>query len=207
MFKKLVITLVCLMPLLSLQAADFKEGTHFVEIDGEVTKKREVTEFFSFYCPACFRQEPFMNDLKISLPAGVTFKKNHVDGMPGRDLAIEQLLTKALIAAKYLKIDDKVVPALFNTIHVDKSSFTTIDEIKRVFVSNGIDGKKFDNVFESFGVNAQAKKMQKNTQNIRNQGFTAVPTLVINGKYLPLTKNLTSLDEYKALVLFLLDKA
>ncbi len=148
-----------------------------------------------------------MNDLKISLPAGVTFKKNHVDGMPGRDLAIEQLLTKALIAAKYLKIDDKVVPALFNTIHVDKSSFTTIDEIKRVFVSNGIDGKKFDNVFESFGVNAQAKKMQKNTQNIRNQGFTAVPTLVINGKYLPLTKNLTSLDEYKALVLFLLDKA
>lgn len=207
MLNKYIFALALLLPFFSVSAAKFEEGTHYVEIEGELTKKKQVTEFFSFYCPACFRQEPFMNNLKASLPSDVTFKKNHVDGMPGRELAIEQLLTNALIAANYLKVGDKVIPAIFNTIHVDKSSFNNIDDVKRLFTSNGVDGDKFDKVFSSFGVNAQAKKMQKNTQHIRDQGFSAVPTLIVNGKYKPVTKSLKSVDEYKALVLFLLEKA
>ena len=34
-------------------AADYQEGVHYDVIAERATKKPEVKEFFSFYCPAC----------------------------------------------------------------------------------------------------------------------------------------------------------
>ena len=51
-----------------------------------------------------------------------------------------------------------------------------------------------------------ANTMRKNTTKLRKQGFGAVPTLIINGKYKPNTKGLKSMDEYLELVKFLLAK-
>ncbi|NMP32004.1 thiol:disulfide interchange protein DsbA/DsbL [Thalassotalea sp. M1531] len=206
MYKKLFAVIFLLLPLFPAQAIEFTEGDYYVEIKGNVTAQKEITEFFSFYCPACFKQEPFMNQLKIALPEGATFKKNHVDGMPGRNPEIENLLTKALIAAKHLNVEDKIVPAIFNYIHLNKANFSNEKDIKNLFVINDVDGDKFDKVFSSFSVNMGAKKMQKNTENIRSQGFTSVPTLIINGKYKPVTNKIKTMDEYKNLVLFLLNK-
>jgi len=184
----------------------FTEGDYYQIIKDDLTEKKEITEFFSFYCPACFRQESMMLEISADLPEGATFKKNHVEGMPGRDLPMEQALTKALITAKALKIYEKMVPAIFNYIHVSKAKFSSVKDIKNLFVLNGIDADKFDSSFNSFSVNMAAKKMQKNTADIRKQGFSAVPTLIINGKYKPLTKKIKDINEYKALIHFLLNK-
>lgn len=184
----------------------FIEGDYYQIIKGDLTENKEITEFFSFYCPACFRQESMMLEIAADLPKGATFKKNHVDGMPGRDLPMEQALTKALITAKVLKIKEKMVPAIFNYIHVSKANFSSEKDIKNLFVINGTDADKFDAAFNSFSVNMEAKKMQKNTADIRQQGFSAVPTLIINGKYKPLTKKIKDINEYKALIHFLVNK-
>lgn len=207
MYKKLALTIFLFIPLFSAYSMEFVEGEHYLEIKGTLTKNKEITEFFSFYCPACFRQEPFMNDLKASMPEGATFKKNHVSGMPGRNPEIEQLLTKALITAKHLKVESVLVPAIFDTIHLNRSNFNSAKDIKKLFEANGVDGDKFDKTFSSFAVKANAKKMHRNTDNIRRQGFSGVPTLIVNGKYKPLTNNLKSMQEYKALVMYLLNKA
>ena len=172
----------------------FTEGDYYQIIKGELTEQKEITEFFSFYCPACFRQESMMLEIAADLPEGATFKKNHVDGMPGRDLPMEQALTKALITAKALKIKDKMVPAIFNYIHVNKANFSSEKDIKNLFVINGTDANRFDSTFNSFSVNMAAKKMQKNTADIRKQGFSAVPTLIINGKYKPLTNKIKDIN-------------
>jgi len=206
MHQKIIASIFLLLPLFSTTAAEYKKGEDYLEIQGSLTAKKEVTEFFSFYCPACFKQEPFMNELKASLPADAVFKKNHVDSMPGRKQEVEHWLTKALITAKKLKVDDKIIPAIFNYIHVSKANFSDVNDVKNLFVINGVEADKFEKAFASFSVNMQAKKMQKNTQHIRNQGFSAVPTLIINGKYKPITKNIKTIDDYKKLVLFLLNK-
>ncbi|WP_218352736.1 thiol:disulfide interchange protein DsbA/DsbL [Alteromonas lipotrueiana] len=206
MHRKLIMVITSFFLFFTVQAAEFTEGDHYLEIEGQITEKKEITEFFSFYCPACFRQEAFMNDLKASLPKDAVFNKNHVDGMPGRQSEIEDLLTKALITAEYLHVEKQLVPAIFNYIHLDKADFHNEKDIKSLFLVNDVDAEKFDKVFSSFSVNTRAKVMKKNTKDIRSQGFSGVPTLIVNGKYKPLTKNLKTMQEYKSLVLFLLNK-
>jgi len=207
MHRTLIMVITSFLIFSTVQAAEFTEGDHYLKIKGEITEKKEISEFFSFYCPACFRQEAFMNDLKASLPKGAVFNKNHVNGMSGRKTDIENLLTKALITSEYLQVEEQLVPAIFNYIHLDKADFHNEQDIKNLFLVNGVEAKRFDKVFSSFSVNTRAKVMQKNTEDIRSQGFTGVPTLIVNGKYKPLTKNIKTMQEYKELVLFLLNKS
>ena len=207
MIKKLLTFVLFVMSSVSVvKALEFKQGDHYLVLDGAITNSPQITEYFSFYCPACFKQEPLMNELKAALPEGAVFKKNHVDGMPGRNSKIEHALTKALIAADILNVESKVVPAIFNFIHVNKNNFASDKDIKDLFISNGVEAGKFDKAFKSFSVNAQAKKMQKKTAAIRKQGHTSVPTLIINGKYKPVTNKIKSMAEYKALINYLLAK-
>lgn len=188
-------------------ATAFTAGEHYETVNGISTKEKEVREFFSFYCPACFKQEGFMDEVANMLPAGVSFYKNHVDGMPRRDIEIEQALTKALITAKKLGIKDKIVPAIFNYIHIEKSAFTDANDIKKLFIAHGVEGQQYDKTFTSFATNTQLRKMQSKTKALRKQGVSAVPTLIINGKYKPVLTHLKSIEEYKQLIQFLLNKA
>ena len=206
MFRKLSYFALLSLTLFSAHAAQFNPGEDYLELDTAATKEKEITEYFSFYCPACFRQEPFMKELEAAIPESATFKKNHVDSMPGRNPQIERLLTKALVTATFLKAEDKMVPAIFNYIHVDNATIDNEKDIRNLFIVNGIEPKSFDKTFSSFAVNTQAKKMEKNTAFVRSQGFTGVPTLIINGKYKPLTNNIKTMKEYQELVLFLLNK-
>jgi thiol:disulfide interchange protein DsbA len=187
-------------------AVEFTKDDYYIEIKGQLSKKQEIVEYFSFFCPHCFKQEPLMKALAGKLPSHVAFKKNHVDGMPGQTVAIEQALSKALITAEVLHVKDKMVAAIFNYIHVNRAKFDSIKDIKNVFLINGVEGKAFDKTFASFSTNTQFNKRQRNTAELRKQGITAVPTLIINGKYKPVTDKVKSMDEYVDLILFLLNK-
>ena len=207
MHRKFLITIFAFLVINgAVKAIEFTEDDYYIEIEGKATKHKEITEYFSFFCPHCFKQEALMDELIASLPAGATFKKNHVDSMPGQNIKIEQALTKALVTAEILKVKEKMIPAIFKYIHIDKAKFDNETDIRNLFLINGVDGNKFDKTFASFTVNAQSKKMQKRTKELRLQGITSVPTLIINGKYKPLTDNIRSMDEYKKLILFLLNK-
>ena len=185
-------------------AKDYKVGEDYFELDNKVSKTQQITEYFSFYCPACFRQEPFMKTLKATLPTANAFSKNHVTNMPGRDEATETLLSQALITAKLLHVEQPVVDAIFQQIHVSRGNMASIADIKALFTKQGIDGKKFDKTFNSFKVKVEAKRMAANTQKLRDKGYGSVPTLVINNNYVPNIRSIKTLDEYKALIRYLL---
>ena len=184
----------------------FKLGEHYVEVKGEQASTQQVTEFFSFYCPHCYNSESFMHKVRDLLPEPAQFTKIHVDNMPGRNVEIEHLLTKALVTAKLLNVEDKMVQSIFTYIHKSKADFSTQKDIKNLFLLNGVNSEKFDNTFGSFKVNMEANTMRKKTEALRKQGFGSVPTLIINGKSKPNTKGLKSMDEYLDLVKFLLAK-
>ena len=46
--------------------------------------------------------------------------------------------------------------------------------------------------------------MAKNNTTLKSQGITGVPSIVVNGKYKALTTNVKSVQDYQALVNYLL---
>jgi len=193
-----------------VSAADFVKGTHYNElsmpIHGKLNAAKEVREFFSFYCPGCYRQEPIISALKAKLPDNVPLIKNHIEGMPGRDVAIEEALSKAILTAKFLNIEEEITAAIFKYIHVSRTNFSTKKDIKNIFLLQGIDGQRFDEVFDSFAVQTGVSKMNKETEILRKQGITSVPTVIVNGKYKVEIGAIESKEQYIELVLYLLNR-
>lgn len=190
----------------SVLADPFVEGKHYSVVSGQQSDTPKITEYFSFYCPACFRQEPFMAKLGSMLPEGSALEKVHVTGMPGRDAKSEELLTQALVVASKLNLEKEVVQAIFNAIHLEREQHFQQADLVELFVKFGAEQKKVEKTLKSFAVKGQSKKMAKRVKAIREQGHSAVPTLVINDKFVPNIRSISSMQEYEALVKFLLDK-
>lgn len=165
-------------PMVAL-AADYKEGVHYTVINqGPATAKPEITEFFSFYCPHCFTfSKSVVPKIEESLPEGVAFNQSHVDFI-GKEMGPE--MSRAFAVAHQLNVDKKIEAALFSAIHEKREHFTSRDDIRALFVANGVDGKAFDAAANSFMVNAQMAKMKRDMENAKLSG---VPSLVVNGKY------------------------
>ncbi|MFD2167910.1 thiol:disulfide interchange protein DsbA/DsbL [Thalassotalea euphylliae] len=187
-------------------AQEFIEGKHYRVLDTPKAKQKEIREYFSFYCAQCLSQESFMQDLEKGMPRRAKFIKNHVSGVTGANPEIENLLTKAVLTAEKMRMKDKVIKAIFERIQQKKQDFTSVDDIRNLFISLGGSEFMFDSTFNSFTMDMQLEEMQKLTEQVRNAGEKGMPLLVVNGRYKPLTSRITSMGQYKELIYFLLKK-
>lgn len=199
MKKALLVALALLMAPMAALAADYKEGVHYTVVNkGPATAKPEIAEFFSFYCPHCYSfAKVQVPQIKANLPEGVVFKQNHVEFI-GREMGTE--MSRAFAIAHQLKVEDKIEQALFAAIHDKKQRFVTRDDIRQVFIANGISGKEFDAAANSFMVSAQMAQMKRATENAQLSG---VPALVVNGKYRVETGAIKSYDELLDIAFYL----
>ncbi|MBU2893625.1 thiol:disulfide interchange protein DsbA/DsbL [Colwellia sp. D2M02] len=204
--------LALLVPLFAVSitacAEQYTEGKQYTKVNETISTKKEVREYFSVYCGHCFKFEPFMHDLKKSLPDGTTFERNHVDFLPGASPKIQQILTKATVVAEQFDNTDKLIGALFNYIHVQRAVITSEKDVRNIFVLNGADGEKFDKLMKSFSVNSQTNLLKKKQENMSaKRALTGVPTIIVNGKYRVNPKELDTSnfqEDYKNLVKHLL---
>lgn len=192
----------------SAYAAKYTEGKQYTKVSETLSSKAEVREYFSFYCPHCFRFEPFMESVKKNLPEGVSFERNHVDFLRAASPKIQAMLTKSVVVAEQLGMDKELIGAVFKYIHVQRAVITSEKDVRNIFVLNGADGEKFDKLMKSFSVNSKAKSMKKH-QNTMSQkrALTGVPAVIINGKYRINTQELDKNDfekDYQNLVAYLL---
>jgi|TARA_B110000238_G_C16114017_1_gene433993 thiol:disulfide interchange protein DsbA len=203
----LTFCMAILLPFIA-SASDFQEGEQYTQISEKISSKSEVREYFSFYCPHCFRFEPLMEQVKKGLPNGTKFERNHVDFLRTASPEIQFMLSKAVAVAQQLKMEKKLVNAIFNYIHVQRAMFSSEKDLRNVFVLNGVDGEKFDKLMKSFSVNSHAKRMKKQQDALTTKrALTAVPTIVVNGKYRINTDKLGKGNfevNYKKLVAYLL---
>ncbi|MDV6253746.1 thiol:disulfide interchange protein DsbA/DsbL [Vibrio sp. EA2] len=197
--KKLFALFSVLMLSLSAQAAQFNEGEHYKVLDLEASQKPVVTEFFSFYCPHCNSFEPVIQQLKKQLPEGVKLQKNHVSFMGGN---MGPSMSKAFATMVALKIEDKMVPVMFNRIHNLRKAPRDDAELRQIFLDEGVDEKKFDSAFKGFAVDSMVRRMDKQFE---DSGLTGVPAVIVNNKYLVQAQSIKTMDEYFALVNYLLD--
>lgn len=197
--KKLFALFSMLMLSLSAQAAQFNEGEHYKVLDLEASNKPVVTEFFSFYCPHCNSFEPIIQQLKKQLPEGVKLQKNHVSFMGG---SMGPSMSKAFSTMVALKVEDKMVPVMFNRIHNLRKAPRDDAELRQIFLDEGVDEKKFDSAFKGFAVDSMVRRMDKQFE---DSGLTGVPAVIVNNKYLVQAQSIKTMDEYFALVNYLLE--
>ncbi|PFG45680.1 thiol:disulfide interchange protein DsbA [Vibrio sp. ES.051] len=196
--KKLFVLFSMLMLSLSAHAAQFQAGEHYKVLDLEASKRPLVTEFFSFYCPHCSSFEPVIQQLKKQLPEGTKLQKNHVSFMGGN---MGPSMSKAYATMVALKIEDKMVPVMFNRIHNMSKAPRDDAELRQIFLDEGVEAKKFDAAFKGFAVDSMVRRMDKQFE---NSGLTGVPAVIVNNKYLIQAQSIKTMDEYFSLVNHLL---
>jgi len=178
-FKVLLFSLLLFLPL-AVQSASIVEGFEYKRIvPAQQTQapagKIEVIELFWYGCPHCYRFEPSLSAWLKNKPADVVFKRIPAQLNPGWVIHAQAFYT-----AEALGVGDKMHHKLFEAMHKSKRKLKTADEIAALFVENGISKKKFDKVFNSFGVKT---KMANARGMVQRYGANSVPTIIVNGKY------------------------
>ncbi|WP_104398572.1 thiol:disulfide interchange protein DsbA/DsbL [Vibrio penaeicida] len=196
--KKLFALIATVLISVSAHAAKFSEGEHYKVLDLPASSSPTVTEFFSFYCPHCNSFEPVVQQLKKQLPDNAKLVKVHVSFMGG-NMGVP--MSKAYAAMVALKAEDKMVPVMFNRIHNLQKPPKNEEELRQLFLDEGIDAKAFDSAYKGFAVDSMVRRFDKQFQ---DSGLRGVPAIVVNNKYLVQAPSIKSMDEYFELVNFLL---
>jgi protein dithiol oxidoreductase (disulfide-forming) len=160
-----------------------RPGTDYVVITtpqptfAVVPGKIEVTEVFSYACPACSRLQPSVSEWKKTLPADVNFIYVHSVGQ-----GAWERFARGFYAAEIKKLQTKTHDVLFDSIFVKQtlSPNASLEEIAKFFSQFGTDQKTFLAIMNSPSITAKTNKSKQFT--IRT-GANSTPTFIVAGKY------------------------
>ena len=165
--------------LVNAQPALYIDGTHYETIKDPVRtsdpNKIEVTEVFWYGCPHCYAFEPLLDSWVAKLPSDVTFVRS-----PGMWDELMKTHAQIFYTAVELDVFDKIHSVAFNEIHQKRNYLQTPEEIREMFVAQGVAAADFDKAWASFQVNSAVR--QADTR-MRAYGVRGVPNLIVNGKY------------------------
>ncbi|MGB3463010.1 thiol:disulfide interchange protein DsbA/DsbL [Rhodanobacter lindaniclasticus] len=154
--------------------------------------KIEVTEVFSFGCPACNAFHATADQIRKSLPAGAVMNYLPAAFRPDENWVVYQ---RAFYAAQALGVAEKSYDAMFDatwktgetatynlkgTGLKPKEAWPTIEDIAKFYAQFGVDPKEFVAVANSFSVNTRMKRAD---DLIKAYGIDGTPSMVVNGKY------------------------
>ena len=152
--------------------------------------KVEVTEVFSYGCPACNQFQPIIEKLKAALPANAQMNYVPAAFLPREDWPMYQ---RAYYANQALGIAEKMHKAMFDGVwktgeiaYTDssnkiKSRLPSIeDAASYVAKTAGVKEQDFLAAAKSFGVEVKIKNADAF---VNNSGSLSTPTFVVNGKY------------------------
>lgn len=175
-------------------ATTWQAGTNYFVIDPPQPThsgdKIEVTEVFSYGCPACNASYPFVDALKKALPPNAVMDYVPASFNPSEDWVVFQ---RAYFTAKALGIAEKSHEAMFDAIWKThdlaiydpttnriKPNLPTIEDMAKFYASYGVKPATFVATANSFAINT---KMKQADAYIKACGVEQTPTIIVNGKY------------------------
>jgi protein dithiol oxidoreductase (disulfide-forming) len=177
-------------------ASDWIRGSNYFVIQpAQATAvaggKIEVTEVFSYACPACNRFYPVVNRLRAALPANAELTFVAAGFRPDEDWPMFQ---RAYYTAQLLDIDKRTHDAMFDAVWKSgelavydartqklKVPAPSIEDAARFYArAAGVKPETFLATASSFGVDV---KMRQAEQLIRAEQVDQTPTIIVNGKY------------------------
>jgi thiol:disulfide interchange protein DsbA len=176
--------------------------------------KVEVTEVFSYACPACNIFVPTMHKLKASLPPNAVLDYLPASFNTAEDWPMFQL---AYFTAQTLGVADQTHDAMFNAVWqsgelavIDpstqriKSRVPTIEDAAQFYKAKaGVPTDKFLAAAKSFSVDVKVRAAESLIQAYRVE---QTPTMIVNGKYRLTTGSAGGYDQVIELVKFLVAK-
>ena len=159
----------------------------------ERSKKPIVTEMYSVYCGGCFVWEKEkITELKSKLKAKkIPFEQGHVTFM-GK---YGEQATKALAVAMHTNHYDKLKELMFNRIHKQRKDWSSEADFFATLQAAGMTEKDYKDYQNSVFV----LKNRKDWRGIQG-AIHAVPSFIVNNKYLIKSQGLKSIDEFVALI-------
>lgn len=213
---------VCLLlgtATLARAADDWAEGrNYFLVRPAQPTSlpagKVEVTEVFSYGCPACNKFAPTVDKLRQALPANAELDYLPAAFNPAEDWP---MLQRAFCAAQILGLVQRTHDAMFDAVWksgeiatIDmtsgriKSPLPTIEDAAKVYNHlTGVAVDKFLATANSFTVDT---KMRQDDALIKAYLVDRTPTIIVNGKYRLTTESAGGVDKVIDLVKWLVAK-
>ena len=197
-----VLTMLGLCLTLGAGAAELKQGKDFRLINPPLVSdanRIEVTEFFWYGCSHCFEFEPALTAWVKKLPADVSFRRvptlapNNDKWAPGARL---------YYTLEAMNLQEKLHSDVFNAIHVERRRLDDGKVLLEWVEKKGVDAKQFSETWASFGVQSRVQQARRLAQ---AAGVTAVPSVMVQGRYLALTAG--NYDELLAIVDQLVERA
>lgn len=194
----LLTTALIASPVLAEQRT-FEENVHFELLlpepdPGKPGDPIEVTEFFMWSCPHCYRFEPFVKQWLETKQDDIEFVQ--VPAMFGGSANLHAKVFYALQAIGEL---ERLNEAFFTEIHVKRHRLKTRDAVDEFLQSQGVDMDKFRKAMKSFAVVA---KTNQAAVLMRRYGVRGVPALVVDRRYKSgrglANKDLTDLADFLA---------
>ena len=180
MLKYILSTMLFCLSLMSY-GADFIAGKDY-EIIKQATKidnvkgTINVTEFFSFGCPWCYRLEPALNHWVELHKNKIHFKK--VPVVFNKDW---EYYAKAYYAAQALSLSATMDPALFKALLKDKLPLNSDKAMIDFFIHQGVDPSTAKSAFNySTSIELSVKTGQ---ELMGHYQISAVPALMINNQF------------------------
>ncbi|MES1154610.1 MAG: thiol:disulfide interchange protein DsbA/DsbL [Rhodanobacter sp.] len=172
------------------------EGKNYFRIDpAQPTShpgKIEVTEVFSYGCPACNGFHSTADQIARSLPPNAVMNYLAASFRPDENWPMYQ---RAFYAAQALNLVGKTHDAMFDAVWKSgelstydlkasglkpRSAWPTIEDAAKFHAKYGVDPKEFVGVANSFTVNT---KMKRADDLMKAYGVDSTPTMIVNGKY------------------------
>lgn len=194
--------IIALLALLSVgigitQANEFtpKSGEHYQTIKHPKAINKEVIEFFSFYCQHC---ASFQLELKIpqrihqAMPTDTKVTKYHVDFLGAQSAELSRAWALANVTNTTHLIEDPLF------IAVQAGKVKSMQDIRQIFIDNGVDADTFDNGINSFAVNSWVNKQSQIFEQYQSN-IPGVPAFIVNGNQLldPTGfRNVTSMEQF-----------
>jgi thiol:disulfide interchange protein DsbA len=176
--------------------------------------KIEVTEVFSYACPACNIFQPTMHKLKQSLPANAV-----VDYLPAAFNTAEDwpMFQLAYVTAQVLGVDQQTHDAMFDAVwkggdlsitdpatRALKSRMPSIEDAAKFYNQKaGVPVDKFIAASKSFSADLKVRTVQ---DLLIAYKIDRTPTLVVNGKYRLHVESAGGTDQVIELVKYLVAK-
>ncbi len=198
-----ILTLLVLLAFTTMAWAGYEEGVDYEVLttaqpaptDGKI----EVIEFFSYACPHCYRFEPYIEQWLKTKPDNVEFI--HVPAVFSKNW---EALATLYYAAEALGVQEKMHPLIFEAMHGKGKKIRSFEDLKALFVANGVSAEKLEQAINSFTVAAKTRRAKTMTQ---NYGIKSVPNIVVQGKYRTNSTRAHGHDKVFKVVDFLIDKA
>jgi len=200
-------------------AESWEAGKHYFVIDPPVPTssgdKIEVTEVFSYGCPACNYSYPFIDKIRKDLPPNAVMNYVPASFKPDEDWP---MLQRAYFAAKTLGIAEKSHDAVFDAVwktdelatfdkaanHYKKPQ-PSIEDAAKVYAKFGVKAEDFLATANSFTISTRMKQADAY---IKAAGVDVTPTIIVNGKYRLTTTSAggNGWDKAEQLILYLVKK-